>query len=186
MEEVKAPSQEVPLISVKVANKGAENTKAQNEPFGQSGTRCTLFDPVTEEPIGISEYQQTAGSSYRFVRQFKCQISGQREGGRYNMSVSVAVWPLLPAVWTTTVTDQHEGNQVALLGHSYVSEEQNMGEALVLDRQLQSDHQGESYMLLYRPIIRRIAPSEGGPIGGILLTIDGDGFSVGTCPYWRF
>ena len=80
--ELKSPSQEVPLISVKVANKGEENVKAKNEPFGQSGTRCTLFDPTTEEPIGVSKFK---GSW--FVRQFKCQISGQREGGRYNMSV---------------------------------------------------------------------------------------------------
>jgi hypothetical protein len=88
VEEVKAPSQEVPLISVKIANKGEENTKAKNEPFGQSGTRCTLFDPTSEEPIGVSEYSH---SWYRFVRQFKCRVSGQREGGRYNMSVSLPI-----------------------------------------------------------------------------------------------
>ena len=71
--------------------------------------------------------------------------------------------------------------QVALLGRSYVSEEQNMGEALVLGQQLQSDPLGEPYMLLYRPVIRRISPSQGGSQGGIMLTIDGDGFPIGTC-----
>lgn len=71
--------------------------------------------------------------------------------------------------------------QVALLGSSYSSEEQNMGEALVHPQQLQSDHLGEPYMLVYRPVVRQISPSQGGSLGGILLTIDGDGFSIGTC-----
>lgn len=45
-DEMKAPSQEVPLASVKVANRDAEQQNPQNEPFGQSGTRCTFADPL--------------------------------------------------------------------------------------------------------------------------------------------
>lgn len=41
-DEMKAPSQEVPLASVKIANREAEQQNPKNEPFGQSGTRCGL------------------------------------------------------------------------------------------------------------------------------------------------
>jgi hypothetical protein len=145
-DEVKAPSQEVPLVSVKIANTGVENTRAQNEPFGQSGTRCTLFEPTSDEPLGVTEYRD-------IVHKFVCRVGGQREGGRYNLSV-------------------------ALLGNSYNSPDQNMGEAMILDSVIQSDRLGESYTLTYRPTVRSIYPSQGGSAGGMSVTIVGDGFTV--------
>jgi hypothetical protein len=36
-EEIKAPSQEIPLVSVKVANRPGELADPKNEPFGSSG-----------------------------------------------------------------------------------------------------------------------------------------------------
>jgi hypothetical protein len=69
---------------VKVVNRGAEQRQAASEPFGQSGTRCGLFDPITEEP-----YPLVLSASGDTVNSFTCQIFGPREGGRYNLSVAI-------------------------------------------------------------------------------------------------
>ena len=69
---------------VKVVNRGAEQRQAASEPFGQSGTRCGLFDPITEEP-----YPTVLSASGDTVNRFTCQIFGPREGGRYNLSVAL-------------------------------------------------------------------------------------------------
>ena len=79
--EVRAPRLEVPLASVKVTNPSVEQQQPANEPFGQSGTRCMLFDPVSEQPYPLIQ-------SGDLVSSFVCQIGG-REGGRYNMSVAL-------------------------------------------------------------------------------------------------
>jgi hypothetical protein len=47
-DELRAPSREIPLASVKVANRATEKQRPENEPFGKSGTRCGLFDPDIE------------------------------------------------------------------------------------------------------------------------------------------
>ena len=69
--------------SVKIANRAVEGQRPENEPFGQSGTRCALFDQDIEEPFGVSD---TAGGG---VEWFKCQVNGPREAGRYNLSVAL-------------------------------------------------------------------------------------------------
>ena len=148
-DEVKAPSQEVPLISVKVANRGTEFSRPKNEPFGQSGTRCALFDPATEEPFGVFP-----NSGNNRVEGFICQVNGPREGGRYNLSV-------------------------ALLGTAMIPDRKmHMGESFVFRDQIQVDHEGEAYMLQHVPTIYSIKPSSSGALGGARLTIKGDGFTV--------
>jgi len=68
-DELKAPQREVPLASVKVANRDAAQQEPRNEPFGQSGVRCQLFDPLTEEPYGVVD---DGGST---VTQFNCKVN---------------------------------------------------------------------------------------------------------------
>lgn len=87
-ELLNAPSQEVPLASVKIANRESEQQQPQNEPFGQSGTRCGLFNPAVEEPYGVT------GTSE--ISQFLCAVNGPREGGRYNMSVALLGTGMVP------------------------------------------------------------------------------------------
>jgi len=151
-DEVKAPSQEVPLISVKVANRGTEFSRPKNEPFGQSGTRCALFDPATEEPFGV--FKQNPDNENSRVERFICQVNGPREGGRYNLSV-------------------------ALLGTAMIPDSKmHMGESFVFRKRIQVDHEGEAYMLQHVPTIHSINPSSSGLLGGARLTIKGDGFTV--------
>ena len=52
-DQTQAPRLEVPLASVKVANRDAAQQQPSNEPFGRSGTRCSLFDAVTEAPYPL-------------------------------------------------------------------------------------------------------------------------------------
>lgn len=52
-DQTQAPRLEVPLASVKVANRDAAQQQPSNEPFGISGTRCSLFDAVTENPYPL-------------------------------------------------------------------------------------------------------------------------------------
>ena len=82
-EVLRAPNAEIPLASVKVANRPGEQQKPENEPFGQSGTRCALFDQTIEEPFGVSEVNGEE------VNWFKCQVNGPRDAGRYNLSVAL-------------------------------------------------------------------------------------------------
>jgi hypothetical protein len=82
-EVLRAPNAEIPLASVKVANRAGEQQKPENEPFGQSGTRCALFDQTIEEPFGVSEVNGQE------VKWFKCQVNGPRDAGRYNLSVAL-------------------------------------------------------------------------------------------------
>ena len=84
-EELRAPSREIPLASVKVANRASEKQRPENEPFGKSGTRCGLFDPAIEEPFGVTLSTSRDHNIYP-VTQFKCQVNGPREAGRYNLS----------------------------------------------------------------------------------------------------
>jgi hypothetical protein len=86
--EIRAPRLEVPLASVKVVNPSVEQQQPANEPFGQSGTRCMLFDPISEEPYPLVQ-------SGELVSQFVCQI-GPREGGRYNLSVALLGRAMMP------------------------------------------------------------------------------------------
>jgi hypothetical protein len=86
--EVRAPRLEVPLASVKVTNPSAEQQQPANEPFGQSGTRCMLFDPISEQPYPLVQ-------SGDLVSRFVCQIGG-REGGRYNLSVALLGQAMMP------------------------------------------------------------------------------------------
>jgi len=81
-DELRAPSMEIPLASVKIANRAAEAQRAENEPFGQSGTRCALFNQEIEEPYGVVEGNNE-------VTGFRCQVNGPREAGRYNLSVAL-------------------------------------------------------------------------------------------------
>jgi hypothetical protein len=81
-EELRAPSMEIPLASVKIANRAAEKQQPGNEPFGQSGTRCALFNQESEEPFEVVLQGDT-------VSEFTCQVNGPREAGRYNMSVAL-------------------------------------------------------------------------------------------------
>ena len=62
---------EVPLLSVKVANRPGEGQNPENEPFGQSGTRCSVFNPDTEEPYGVTEEEDPNKPEVRYVR-FSC------------------------------------------------------------------------------------------------------------------
>ncbi len=82
-EVLRAPAVEIPLASVKIANRAPESQRPENEPFGQSGTRCVLFNPELEEPFGV------VYASGEEVRQFKCQVNGPRAAGRYNLSVAL-------------------------------------------------------------------------------------------------
>ncbi len=52
-DQTQAPRLEVPLASVKVANREAAQQQPSNEPFGTSGTRCSLVDAVTDEPYPL-------------------------------------------------------------------------------------------------------------------------------------
>ena len=88
--EVQSPRMEVPLASVKVANRDLNQQRPENEPFGQSGTRCGLFDPTTELP-----YRVESGGDQ--VTSFSCMISGPREAGRYNLSVALLGQAMSPA-----------------------------------------------------------------------------------------
>ena len=150
-DEVKSPVNEVPLISVKIANKASVNVdnKARDEPFGQSGSRCSIFESGEGEELPHGIY-----GSWRIkqVTKFLCQVQGQREGGRYNLSV-------------------------ALLGPAH-DEKSEYGEALALDNLYQSNHLGDLYMITQMPVIYSIHPSATGTLGGAKLTIVGDSFSV--------
>jgi hypothetical protein len=86
--EIKAPRLEVPLVSVKLANPSIAQQQPANEPFGKSGTRCMLFDPMSEQPYAIVQSGTT-------VSQFSCRIIG-RDGGRYNMSVALLGQAMMP------------------------------------------------------------------------------------------
>ena len=59
-----------------MANREKELQNPANEPFGQSGSRCLLFDPVIEEPFGV-EYRN--GDE---VSKFRCALAS-REGWRF-------------------------------------------------------------------------------------------------------
>lgn len=138
-------------MSVKIANKASANVdnKARDEPFGQSGSRCSLFDPGEgdEEPFGA--FNNTPSPT---IIKFLCQVQGQREGGRYNLSV-------------------------ALLGRSH-ADPSDYGEALILDHQYQTNHLGDAYMLTQAPVIYSIHPNTAGTLGGAKLTVIGDSFTV--------
>ena len=81
-DELKAPSMEIPLASVKIANRAPEKNRPENEPFGQSGTRCALFNQESEEPYSVT----AVGNR---VDAFSCQVNGPRDAGRYNLSVAL-------------------------------------------------------------------------------------------------
>jgi hypothetical protein len=59
-----------------VVNREKELQNPANEPFGQSGSRCSLFDPLKEEPYGTELRNPDE------VAKFMCAISA-REGWRY-------------------------------------------------------------------------------------------------------
>ena len=151
-DELKAPAMEVPLASVKVANPPGELQQAQNEPFGQSGTRCALFDHEIEEPYGVTLSDNAKLPDE--VTDFKCQINGPRQAGRYNLSV-------------------------ALLGTAMIPDS-NMyfGEAQVISSMYQSDHNGVSFMIQQVPRIESITPTRSGVLGGARVTILGQSFST--------
>jgi hypothetical protein len=94
-DELRAPSREIPLASVKVANRAIEKQRPENEPFGKSGTRCGLFDPQIEEPFGVT-YSGRLDHNIYPVTQFKCQVNGPREAGRYNLSVALLGTAMMP------------------------------------------------------------------------------------------
>ena len=147
-EELRAPSMEIPLASVKIANRAAEAQRAENEPFGKSGTRCALFDQDIEEPYGVVE------RNWQEVEEFKCQVNGPREAGRYNLSV-------------------------ALLGTTMMHDSSmNMGEADLAADTYQADHEGVSYMLQHVATVKKITPTSSGLQGGARLTISGNGFTT--------
>lgn len=146
-EELRAPSMEIPLASVKIANRAEEAQRAENEPFGKSGTRCALFDQEIEEPYGVGEVHGHE------VREFKCQVNGPREAGRYNLSVAL--------LGTKMANDWH----------------MNMGEAHVDDKSYQADHEGVSFMLQHVATVTAVTPTSSGLQGGARLTISGNGFS---------
>ena len=115
-DELRAPSREIPLASVKVANRALEKQRPENEPFGKSGTRCGLFDPDVEEPFGVT-YATSLDSNEYPVTGFKCQVNGPREAGRYNLSVALLGTAMMPdnnmqmgeaqVDWTDYATDHH-------------------------------------------------------------------------------
>jgi hypothetical protein len=144
---LQSPSLEVPLASVKIANRQPEQQRPENEPFGQSGTRCALFDPGLEEPYGVF------GDGGNLVTKFFCKISGPREAGRYNLSVALLGQAMMP---------------------DYLM---NMGESRVDDVLYVSDHHGRSFMLQHIGLITDYSPRSTGLMGGTLLTIYGDGFT---------
>ena len=147
-EELNAPRMEVPLSSVKIANRAPEQQEGQNEPFGKSGTRCALFNAELEEPFGITE-----GSSQGWIKDFICKVNGPREAGRYNVSV-------------------------ALLGKAMIPDRDMYGgESLVHPYLMQSDHHGVSYMLQHVPVVTSVFPSKSGTSGGNRITLTGDSFS---------
>ena len=146
--ELQSPTLEVPLASVKVANRDPEKQRPENEPFGQSGTRCGLFDSKAEAPYGVF-----SGDGRSLVSKFLCQISGPREAGRYNLSV-------------------------ALLGQAMMPDSQmNMGESRVENALYISDHHGRSFMLQHLGLIQDYWPRASGLLGGASLTIYGDSFT---------
>mmetsp|Transcript_45072 Transcript_45072/g.109779 ORF Transcript_45072/g.109779 Transcript_45072/m.109779 type:complete len:280 (-) Transcript_45072:427-1266(-) len=57
----------------------------KNEPFGLSGTRCLLFDDVTEESL----LWEPAAQNWQINDTFACRVGGPREAGRYNLSVAL-------------------------------------------------------------------------------------------------
>jgi len=135
--------------SVKIANRAAEKQRPQNEPFGQSGTRCALFNQDIEEPFGVGDVY----NSGQEIRDFNCQVNGPREAGRYNLSV-------------------------ALLGSEMMNDwNMNMGESHVSSAAYLTDHLGISYMLHHVATVTSVFPSRAGMQGGTRLTIQGNGFS---------
>ena len=124
-EELRAPSREIPLTSVKVANRALEKQRPENEPFGKSGTRCGLFDPGIEEPFGVT-YGTTLDHNIYPVTEFKCQVNGPREAGRYNLSVALLGTAMMP------------------------DSSMNMGEAQVHWMNYATDHHGVSFMMQVR------------------------------------
>ena len=124
-EELRAPSREIPLTSVKVANRALEKQRPENEPFGKSGTRCGLFDPGIEEPFGVT-YGTTLDHNIYPVTEFKCQVNGPREAGRYNLSVALLGTAMMP------------------------DRDMNMGEAQVHWMNYATDHHGVSFMMQVR------------------------------------
>ncbi len=159
-DEVKSPVNEVPLVSVKIANKASANVdnKAKDEPFGQSGSRCAIFEFGDGDELPLGVFKNSGSRNLRdqesgpWVYKFICQVEGQREGGRYNISV-------------------------ALLGPAH-NESSEYGEALVLDNLYQSNHIGDAYMITQMPVIYSIYPTATGTLGGARLTIIGDSFTV--------
>ena len=145
-EEIRAPSQEIPLVSVKVANRPGALQNAANEPFGASGTRCLLFDPATEEPYGIEPDDNNP------VRLFKCSVGPAPEANRYNLSVALLGRGRIP------------------------DSEMNMGESMVAREASTADHEGVTFMLSHLAVVERIVPSTSGISGGDKLTIHGQGF----------
>ena len=144
---LQSPTLEVPLASVKVANREQEQQRPETEPFGQSGTRCGLFDPSLEAPYGVY------GDGGDLVNKFNCKVSGPREAGRYNLSVALLGQAMMPD---------------ALM---------NMGESRVEDALYISDHHGRSFMIQHIGLIRDYSPRSTGVMGGALLTIYGDSFT---------
>ncbi len=145
--QLQSPTLEVPLASVKVANRDVEGQRPENEPFGQSGTRCGLFNPSTEEPYGVF------GDGGDLVSKFVCLISGPREAGRYNLSVALLGRAMMP------------------------DSQMNMGESRVENSLHISDHHGRSFMMQHLGLIKDYWPRASGLLGGALLTIVGDSFT---------
>ena len=146
-EEMRAPHMEIPLASVKIANRAAESQQPANEPFGQSGTRCALFDQDIEEPFGVGEADSNG------IPWFKCQVNGPREAGRYNFSVALLGSELMND-W-----------------------KMNMGEAQVTKTEFLADHHGVSFMIHHIATVSSVSPSRSGLLGGARITIRGRGFS---------
>ena len=154
-ERLRAPSMEIPLASVKIANRALEGQRPENEPFGQSGTRCALFNQNIEEPFGVGDVSWDCQSGQPGcvpnVNRFICEVNGPREAGRYNLSV-------------------------ALLGTGMGSL-MNMGESHVQSNLYLDDHKGISFMLCHVAKVLQVSPSRSGMMGGARLTITGGGFS---------
>jgi hypothetical protein len=148
-EVLRAPAVEIPLVSVKIANRAPESQRPENEPFGQSGTRCALFNQELEEPFGVGQVYEGGQE----VRQFKCQVHGPRAAGRYNLSV-------------------------ALLGTAMEDYQMWLGEAQVQDTAYLTDHLGVSFMVHHLAKVQSVMPSSAGLLGGARVTILGNGFTL--------
>jgi hypothetical protein len=148
-EVLRAPAVEIPLASVKIANRAPESQRPENEPFGQSGTRCALFNQELEEPFGVGQVYEGGQE----VRQFKCQVHGPRAAGRYNLSV-------------------------ALLGTAMEDNQMWLGEAQVQDTAYLTDHLGVSFMVHHLAKVQSVTPSSAGLLGGARVTILGNGFTL--------